>query len=60
MLDPRILRYIPAHVFSNFGNDIFPALIEQEAKVYGLLVKGRVIPVDTPELLKIAKGEEKR
>lgn len=60
VLDPRILGYIPTHGFSDFAKDIFPALIEQEEKVYGLLVKGRVIPVDTPELVKIAKGEEER
>jgi NDP-sugar pyrophosphorylase family protein len=48
--EPDVISYIPEG-FSDFGKDILPFIIKRE-KVYGYVLKGRLIAIDTPELLR--------
>lgn len=57
VLAPKILDYIPSAGRTDFGKDLFPGLIKKGEKLYGLKVNGQVIPIDTPKLLEIARGE---
>ena len=60
IFEPGIFDYIPSDQLSDFGHDIFPKLIEQGKPLYGIVVKGSVIAVDTPELYKLATRGGKR
>ena len=48
-----VINYIPEG-FSDFGKDIFPFIIKQE-KLYGYVLEGKLIAIDTPELLRAVR-----
>jgi mannose-1-phosphate guanylyltransferase len=54
VLSPRIFRFIPAGV-SDFGKDVFPALLAAGEAVYGMPHDGGLIPVDTVSMLQRAR-----
>jgi NDP-sugar pyrophosphorylase family protein len=45
-----IFNYIPSKAFSDFANDIFPKLIKENKPIYGIVMEGKLIAVDTPKL----------
>ena len=49
VLSRRIMDYIPRG-FSDFGKDVFPALVEEDAAVYGYVFSEPPVTVDTVEL----------
>lgn len=49
VLSSAIFTYIPSG-FSDFGRDIFPALISSNENVFGIVMKGRLFAVDTLKL----------
>lgn len=50
--EPGVIDYIPFG-FSDFGEDILPSLVKKE-KVFGYVLKGNLIAIDTPDLLRSA------
>lgn len=56
ILERDILKYIPDNEFFDFGNDLFPIALENGEKIFGILVKGKLIAVDTPELLNMCQS----
>ncbi|MFA4905382.1 MAG: mannose-1-phosphate guanyltransferase [Candidatus Margulisiibacteriota bacterium] len=40
LVDPRVLRYIPAEKEFDFSNDLFPRLLEEKEKLYGFVAEG--------------------
>ena len=51
VLEPEIFRFIPEDAPSDFGRDIFPAVLAQNGPIYAYFLSGAVIGLDTPELL---------
>ncbi len=49
VLNPSVLDTIPANAFSDFGRDIFPALLMQGARLYGTPLGGYIQDTGTPE-----------
>ncbi len=49
VLDPAIFAFIPAGTPSDFGRDIFPALLAQNKPLYGTLLGGYLQDTGTPE-----------
>lgn len=61
VLSPKILDYIPAREYSDFGHDIFPVLLDQKTPIAGFPTStdsdsSYCLAVDTPEAL--AKAHE--
>lgn len=56
VLERDILKYIPDNEVFDFGNDLFPIALENGEKIFGILVRGKLIAVDTPELLNICQS----
>ena len=56
VLSPEILDDIPEG-FSDFGRDIFPALLQQNRKLYGYVMDHALIPIDTVEMYNKAQRE---
>jgi NDP-sugar pyrophosphorylase family protein len=54
ILEPDVLAYIPPGKTLDFGKDVFPELIEKGEDIFGVMIKGKLIAIDTPELLKEA------
>jgi len=54
ILEPDVLAYIPSRKALDFGRDVFPELIEKGEDIFGVMVKGKLTAIDTPELLKEA------
>lgn len=50
VFNPDIFNYIPSNCFSDFGRDIFPELIKGNKPLYGMVIEGNLIAVDTPDL----------
>ena len=50
VLSPSIIELIPSCAPCDFGYDVFPALLASGYPVYGLVLKGAVWPIDTPDL----------
>lgn len=59
VMSQTVLDHIPRRKFSDFGRDIFPALIRSGKKIYGCVLKGKLIAVDTPELLSKLKRQRR-
>ncbi|MFH1564193.1 MAG: nucleotidyltransferase family protein [Nitrospirota bacterium] len=55
VFNPEIFDYIPSYYLADFGNDIFPKLIKENKSLYGIVVEGKLIAVDTPFLYQLAK-----
>ncbi len=52
-LSPRIFRYLPEG-FSDFGRDIFPALLAQGEPLYGMIMDQPLIAIDTETMYRDA------
>lgn len=52
VLTPDVLDYIPAKKPADFGKDVFPEMIRNNVRIFGVIVKGNLIAVDTPFLYK--------
>ena len=50
-LEPAIFPFIPSGIASDFGKQIFPALLSAGKELYAYSLSGTVIGVDTPALL---------
>lgn len=50
IMEPSVIRSIPADRPSDFGRDIFPELLRQRRAIKGYRLSGSVIGIDTPEL----------
>ncbi|MDX2079450.1 MAG: nucleotidyltransferase family protein [Terrimicrobiaceae bacterium] len=55
LLEPDVLDFIPREGFSDFGRDVFPALLAEGRHLHSFQLAGDVHPVDTPELLAEAR-----
>ena len=49
LLDPAVLPYIPNDRPSDFGRDIFPAMLASDAPLYGTLLGGYLQDTGTPD-----------
>ena len=54
VLDREALRYMPGGKYLDFGRDVFPVMARCASALYGIEVKGRLIAIDTPDLLRAA------
>jgi len=54
VFEPDIFNFIPDKKFSDFGNDIFPKILKERENLYGIIIEGRLIAIDTPESYKSA------
>lgn len=50
ILKPSVLNYIPTRKFFDFSKDVFPEMINRKEKIFGIVLKGNLIAVDTPFL----------
>ena len=57
VLSPEIFDHLPDG-FSDFGKDIFPALLEQGIPMYGAVMDRPLIALDTPDMLADAMGRK--
>lgn len=51
VLSPRIFSYIPLGC-SDFGRDVFPAVLSSGEDMFGIVMQGHLLAVDTPDLYK--------
>lgn len=49
--EPGVLDYVPASGFSDFGKDVFPAMLEAGAAMYGYPIEECLIDIGSPEKL---------
>ncbi len=49
ILDPDILRYVPANKFCMFERDVFPLLLEKGQPIYGYAFQDYWIDIGTPD-----------
>lgn len=54
VLSPAALPYLPPGRASDFGHDIFPAMLAAGAPLYACACPGTLIAIDTPELYRQA------
>lgn len=59
ILEPDVLTYIPAGKTLDFGKDVFPEMIQKGENVFGVIVTGKLIAIDTLLLYKQIMGNEK-
>ncbi|NQT81085.1 MAG: nucleotidyltransferase family protein [Candidatus Aminicenantes bacterium] len=52
ILEPKVLDYIPSNKAIDFGKDVFPEMIKNDEKIFGLILKGNLRAIDTPLLYK--------
>lgn len=57
VLDPSVLEAIPADRPSDFGKDIFPALLDQGHALYGTLLDGYLQDTGTPDAYRQANRD---
>ncbi len=50
LLEPGLLAQIPSG-FSDFGKDLFPALLKEQKKIYAYTMIGFCFAIDTPEAM---------
>ena len=53
---PALLSHIPADRPTDFGRDIFPRLAAEGVPLFGLVLRGTVLGIDTPELYRQAEA----
>lgn len=51
ILELDVLNYIPLNKGVDFGKDVFPEMIRKGESIFGIIVKGKLTAIDTPELL---------
>lgn len=56
LLRTGILKYVPADRGCDFGKDVFPAMARKHLDLFGIVLNGSLIAVDTPELLHGARN----
>ncbi|MGO9763494.1 MAG: NDP-sugar synthase [Solirubrobacteraceae bacterium] len=56
VLDPDLLREVPAGVALDFGHDVFPAALAQERTIAAHVLREPVIDMGTPAMLDLARG----
>ncbi|MFH1566990.1 MAG: nucleotidyltransferase family protein [Gemmatimonadota bacterium] len=49
-MDPAVLETIPGDLAPDFARHVFPALIAQDAPVFGHRLRGQLLSTDTPDL----------
>jgi NDP-sugar pyrophosphorylase family protein len=58
LIEPHLLSQIPDSP-CDFGREIIPDWIKTNTRIMGIKMKKKVIPIDTPDMLKAAKIREK-
>ena len=58
LIEPHLLSQIPASP-CDFGREVIPEWIKANIRIIGIKMKKKVIPIDTPEMLKLAKIRKK-
>lgn len=56
VLEPEVLKLIPRDEFFDFGNDVFPLMLERGLPIYACEIEGYVQDIGTPE--RYAKAQE--
>lgn len=51
ILEPSVLNIIPSGIPSDFGKDIFPKLLKNKSSLFGYVVSGFVMAIDTENAL---------
>ncbi len=51
VVEAQVLQSIPPYVFQDFGHDVFPVLLAQDAPIYAYPISGYCLGIDTPEAL---------
>lgn len=54
LLAPEIISNIPLNQFCDFGKDIFPAMLLKNIPLYGYIIDGYCLGLDTPECFAVA------
>lgn len=54
LLEPGIFDVIPNVAEADFGRDVFPSAIAKGYRLYGVLLDGMLLAVDTPDLYRAA------
>ncbi|MGO9449571.1 MAG: NDP-sugar synthase [Candidatus Binataceae bacterium] len=49
LLEPSVVQHIPPGRFCDFGRDLFPQLLLEGVQVYGHVISGYCLGLDTPE-----------
>lgn len=49
LLEPEVVQYIPACRLYDFGRDLFPALLAKGSAMYGYVITGYCLGIDTPD-----------
>jgi histidinol-phosphate phosphatase family protein len=57
VVSPEIFEHLPEG-FSDFGKDLFPALLEKGLPLFGLVMDAPVVALDTPALFAQANGNK--
>lgn len=57
VLEPEIIGFIPANTFCDFGHDLFPALIQKGAPIYGCPVSAYIKDIGTKESYRQAEED---
>ena len=52
--EPGVLNFIPPRGFSDFGRDVFPAMLQAGAPMYGYPIEECLIDIGSPEKLAMA------
>jgi mannose-1-phosphate guanylyltransferase len=55
IVDPQLLRDLPAGVMLDFGHDVFPAAVERGERIAGHRLQAPVIDIGTPSMLDMAR-----
>jgi mannose-1-phosphate guanylyltransferase len=57
VIDPQLLRDLPAGVMLDFGHDVFPAVVERGERIAWHRLQAPVIDIGTPSMLNMAREE---
>lgn len=59
VVNPAVLRFVPAGAFYDFGRDLVPQLLREGARVYGRVLGGYMLDIGTPEAYERAQADVK-
>ncbi len=54
IFESKVINYIDPHCVLDFGKEVLPRIIQAGERLFGVVVKGSLIAIDTPQLLKTA------
>ena len=57
ILESGVLEYISSNEVLDFGNDVFPQMIQNDENIFGVILKGSLTAIDTPFLYKQTKAD---